>query len=412
LNDVTQQRDILVIGGGICGAAIAWALGRRGLGQRVLVLERGQPAGGATSRAAALVTMARDDPSLISLAKETFRAMAVLENEYGEDVGRHNVGALHVGSTGHGDALKRRARHCAGYGISSRWLDKPQALARAPWLAPESFEFAAFYPDECFVEPYLLSSAYLRTAMQMGVQMRLASDVQAIRFQDGAVTGVSLTDGTHISAGIVINAAGAWANLLSADLGLPLPMAPVRSQYWITEPASQFPRDGAIVFIPEIRAYARPELGALLFGVREQQPAVVDSRQLPQDLSGFVFDTADADGWKNLAEGAQSLAAFFPAINTLGMAQYITGPSNYTPDGQLIIGASRAIAGLFVATGCNGSGITFSGGVGRLVAELVCGEPAFVSPEVFDPERFGDFDPYAADFLASCANARAMKSSG
>lgn len=409
---MAHQRDILVIGGGIFGAAIAWALGRRGLGHRVLVLERGQPAGGATSRAAALVTMARDDPSLIALAKETFHAMAVLENEYGEDIGRHNVGALHVGSASHGDALKARARHCASYGIASHWLDKSQALARAPWLAPESFELAAFYPDECFVEPYQFSNAYLRTAMQMGAKMRLGSDVQAIRLQDGAVSGVSLTDGTHISARIVINAAGAWANLLSADLGLPLPMAPVRSQYWITEPASQFPRDGAIVFMPEIRAYARPEMGALLFGVREKEPVAANPRQLPQDLTGFVFDPDDADGWSNLAEGALSLASYFPAINTLGMAHYITGPSNYTPDGQLVIGASRAISGLFVASGCNGSGITFSGGVGRLVAELVCGVQAFVTPEVFDPQRCGDFDPYAVDFLTSCARARALKSSG
>lgn len=401
-----------MIGGGIFGAAIAWALGRRGQGHRVLVLERGQPAGGATSRAAALVTMARDDPSLMALAKETFHAMGVLENEFGEMIGRHNVGALHVGSADHADALMARARHCASYGIASHWLDKSQALAGAPWLAPESFELAAFYPDECFVEPYLLSSAYLRTAVQMGARVRLASDVQAIRHHDGAVTGVTLTDGTQMPASTVINAAGAWANLLSTDIGLPLPMAPVRSQYWITEPASQFPRAGAIVFMPEIRAYARPELGALLFGVREQQPVVVNPRQLPQDLTGFVFDPDDVDGWKNLTDGAQSLASFFPAINTLGMAHYITGPSNYTPDGQLIIGASRAISGLLVASGCNGSGITFSGGVGRLVAELVCGVPAFVTPEVFDPERYGDFDPYAVDFLTSCARARALKSSG
>lgn len=409
---MAQQRDILVIGGGIFGAAIAWALARRGLGQRVLVLERGQAAGGATSRAAALVTMARDDPSLIALAKETFRAMAILESDYGEAIGRRDVGALHVGSARHGDALKARTRHCATFGIASQWLDKPLALSRAPWLAPESFEFAAFYPDDCFVEPYLLSSAYLRTATQMGAQTRLASDVLTITHDDGAVTGVRLVDGTDLPARIVINAAGAWANLLSTGVGLPLPMAPVRSQYWITEPASQFPRDGAIVFIPEIRAYARPELGALLFGVREQQPVVVDPRQLPQDLAGFVFDPEDADGWKNLADGARSLATFFPSINTLGMAHYITGPSNYTPDGQLIIGASRVISGLFVATGCNGSGITFSGGVGRLVAELVCGVPAFVTPEVFDPQRYGSFDPYAAGFLASCAAARAVKSSG
>lgn len=409
---MSEQRDILVIGGGIFGAAIAWALGRRGLGHRVLVLERGQPAGGATSRAAALVTLARDDPALMALAKETFQAMAVLEGEFGEDVGRHTVGALHVASAAHGEALRARARHCAGFGIASHWLDQPQALARAPWLAPQSFALAAYYPDDCFVEPYLLSSAFMRTAQQMGAQLRLQSDVQHILTSERAVTGVALADGTQLPARVVINAAGAWANLLSTELAWPLPMAPVRSQYWITEPASQFPRDGAIVLIPEIRAYARPELGALLFGVRERRPVAVNPRHLPPDLSGFVFDTDDADGWQNLAEGAESLAAFFPAIQTLGMAHYVTGPSNYAPDGQLIIGEHPTLAGLWVATGCNGSGITFAGGVGRLVAELVCGSPPFVPAAVFDPQRLGDVDPYAADFLASCAAARAMKSSG
>lgn len=407
-----NQRDILIIGGGIFGAAIAYALGRRGLGQRVLVLEREQPAGAATSRAAALVTQARDKPALIALAQETLRSIADLEGEFGEDIGRHAVGTLHVAPAERIDLLKGRAEHCASFGVASQWLTKDVALARAPWLAPEAFDLAVFYPDDCYVEPYLLASAYQRAAGRMGARLRLNADARRIVHADGRVGGVELADGEVVPASIVINAAGAWANLLSAELGLPLPMAPVRSQYWISEPAPIFPRDGAIVLMPEIRAYARPEVGALLFGVRERQPAVADPRHLPADFSGFVFDPDDADGWNNLAEGAATLARYFPALETLGIAHYITGPSNYTPDGQLILGSSRRIAGLYVATGCNGSGITFSGGVGRLLAEWVCGEAGFLDPAPFAPDRLGDFDPFAPAFLQSCAAARAQKSSG
>lgn len=406
------QRDIVIIGGGIFGAAIAWALAQRGQAERVLLLERAQPAGAATSRAAALVTMARDDPALMALARETFNAMASLEAADDQNIGRHTVGSLHVAPADHAEALQARMQRCASLGVASRWLDKAQALTKAPWLAPDAFDLAVFYPDDCFVDPYLLSSAYLRSAMQRGVRLQLDADVRAIRHAGGAVTGVELADGAFLPARIVVNAAGAWANLLSAGIGLPLPMAPVRSQYWITEPAAIFPRDGAIVLMPEIRAYARPELGALLFGVREKHPAVVSPRALPHDLAGFVFDPDDAQGWSNLAEGAETLRRYFPALDTLGMAHYITGPSNYTPDGQLIVGASRTISGLFVATGCNGSGITFSGGVGRLVAELVCGEPGFVPTDALDPQRCGDFDPFDTAFLQSCAAARAQKSSG
>jgi 4-methylaminobutanoate oxidase (formaldehyde-forming) len=414
-----MQRDIIIVGGGILGASIAFHLAQRGLGERVLILERGQPAGGATSRAAALVTLVRDNPAQIRLAQETFRAIASLENEYGENIGRHTVGALHVAPRSHADALRARATHCARFGIDSEWLEGPAAHAAAarlaPWLAPEGFEVTVYYPEECYVEPYLFSTAYQRVAGQLGVKTRLAADVVAIEHEAGAVTGVRLQDGEVLPARVVINAAGAWANLLSVPTGLPLPMAPVRSQYWISEPADCFPRDGAIVLLPEIRAYARPEVGALLFGVRERMPAVADPRQLPADLSGFVFDQNDPEGWANLADGAEPLMPYFPALETLGIAHYLTGPSNYTVDNELILGTHPAISGLFVASGCNGSGISFSGGIGRLLAEWVCGEPGFLTAEQcarMAPERHGTFDPYAPEFLAACTAARANKSSG
>ena len=150
----------------------------------------------------------------------------------------------------------------------------------------------------------------------------------------------------------------------------------------------------------------------MLFGLREQRQRVADPRTLPADLSGFVFDPNDADGWANLAEGSDELTPYFPALTTLGMAHYLTGPSNYTPDGQLVAGAAPGINGLFVASGCNGSGISFSGGVGRLLGELIRGSATFVDPLLCAPGRHGDFDPYSPDFLAACAAARAQKTSG
>lgn len=405
------DRDILIIGGGIFGAVVAYDLARHGLGERVLLLERLQPAAGATSRAAALVTMVRDDPGQIALAQQTLRTIAELESEFGEDIGRRSVGTLHVAPASHLAALRARTDKATAHGIASSWPDKTAALARAPWLAPESFDHAVFFPDECYVEPYLFATALLRAAVALGARTETA-EVARIVVEVGQVRGVELADGARRAASVVVNAAGAWANRLSTGLGLPLPMAPVRSQYWISEPSPLFPRDGAIVLIPAIRAYARPEVGALLFGIRERQPAVADPRTLPADLAGFVFDPDDADGWANLAEGADELTPYFPALATLGIAHYLTGPSNYTPDGQLVVGAAPGIAGLFVASGCNGSGISFAGGVGRLVGELIRGVTPFIDPAPCAPGRRGDFDPYARDFLAACAAARAQKTSG
>ena len=188
-----MQRDILIIGCGIFGAAIAWSLGRRGLGPRVLIVDRQPPASGATSRAAGLVTQVRADPTLQALAGETLAAIELLKTHFGEDVGCHRVGALHIGPLAQQAALAHMLAACTAAGIRGQWLDKAQVLAQSPWLNPEAFDIATFFPEECFVDPYLLSSAYLRGAQQMGVQLRLDTRVAHIQHLAGAVTGVALT---------------------------------------------------------------------------------------------------------------------------------------------------------------------------------------------------------------------------
>jgi len=124
------------------------------------------------------------------------------------------------------------------------------------------------------------------------------------------------------------------------------------------------------------------------------------------------LDPGFADGWNNLAEGAEHLRRFFPAIDRIGIAHYINGPSNYTPDGNLVLGSVDGIDGLFVATGCNGAGISVSGGVGRLIAELVAEQAPFVDPAPHRPQRRGNFDPFAPELLRLCAEARSRKTSG
>jgi len=407
-----MERDILIVGGGIFGAAIAFALGQRGLGERVLLLERQQLAHAATSRAAALMTLVRDKRHFIPLVQETYRTIETLRTDFAEDVGLHQVGALHVASGPASEVLRQLADNCSAYGITSEELTPTEAVQRTPWLNAEAFDTAVFFPQEAYVEPYLLCTAYARAAVQMGVRIRLDADVRHFKSEENRVTGVELANGEVLPARIVINAAGAWGGLLCAELGIPLPMAPVRSQYWITETDALFPRNAPIVLLPEIRAYARPEVGALLFGIREHDAVVADPHRLPADLAGFVFDAEDSDGWDNLAAGAETLRRYFPAIDRVGIAHYITGPSNYTPDGNLVVGRVESIAGLFVAAGCNGAGIAVSGGVGRLIAELVIDQPTFIDPDPHRPQRLGDFDPFVPEFLRLCADARSRKTSG
>lgn len=264
------ERDILIVGGGITGLAIAYQLGKLGLGPRVRLVERHTLAAAATSRAAALVTLVRSKTHFIPLVWETYRAIDELQAEFGQDVGLRRVGALHVGSVAVAEELRVQAEAASGFGIASVPLGPAGAATLAPWLDPEALGAAMFYPQEAFVEPYLLATAYGRAAVALGVELRQGVAVSALRLEGGRVAGVHLpTDGSRrdhgsaalraaggegagpgvgenngetkgdiLPAAITILAGGAWSGLLTAPLGHPLPMAPVRSQYWINKGCS------------------------------------------------------------------------------------------------------------------------------------------------------------------------------
>jgi 4-methylaminobutanoate oxidase (formaldehyde-forming) len=406
-------RDIVIVGAGILGAALAWQLAQQGQGHRVMVLERSMPMAGATSRAAALVTLLRRDGAKIQMAKETLAAIAHFEQQERGCVGHHPVGSLHVVPPDLLEAFEAQVLACTNAGVNVRWVDHAYAKARAPWLQVPPDSRVLWVQDDCYVDAYQLGMAYLRRAQASGVRLQMQTPVRKICVQGDTITGVETQAGAFIPASSVVVAAGAWSNVLTVPVGVPLPMAAVRSQYWITAPSPNIAADGAIVFLPEIKAYARPEMGGLLFGLREARSVVVDSRELPADLSGFVFDPHDPQGWESLSEGATTLAQYWPGLGEARMAHYVTGPSNYTVDGQLLAGNTSRLPGLWVVSGCNGSGITFSAGLGRLLSEQILGvTPSFVDGAPMAVQRGGDLDPFDPACMAACADARAGKATG
>lgn len=408
-----MTRDILIVGAGIVGAAVAWQLARMGHGHRVLVLDRGLPMAGSTSRAAALVTLLRSEPMQIAMAQETLAAIGHFERLMPGSVGHHPVGSLHVVTREQLPAFRAQLDTCSALGIRTQWVDASYARDRAPWLHVPPDADILHVQDDCYVDAYQLGMAYLQAAQKGGVALQLQTPVTRLDVRERILCGVELSGGECIAASHVVVAAGSWSNLLTTPAGVPLPMAPVRSQYWITAPSLAIPHDSAIVFMPAIKAYARPEVGGLLFGLREAHSAVADARHLPQDLEGFAFDTLDPQGWNNLAQGATALEAYWPGLEHAPIAHYVSGPSNYTIDRQLILGAASTLPGLWVASGCNGSGITFAAGMGRLLAQQLLGsDPPWLDGTHMAPQRFDSFDPYDTAFLSACAAARSGKATG
>jgi sarcosine oxidase, subunit beta len=400
--------DHIIVGGGIIGCSIAYHLVREGAGS-VLVLERNELASAASSRAAGLILQVTTKPSKTALAQRTRETIPRLEDELGEDIGFHAVGSLRIAASDQRmTELQTMERDASERNIPCQRLTPIQATAMAPWLKPPDDSDILYMPSDGYVDPYQLSMAYARAARSRGAKIRTQVAVTGLEMENHRVTGIKTSDG-NISASTVIDAAGVWAALLAAQVGYPLPFAPVRSHYWITEPAPLYGGDHPVTIMPDAAAYTRPEVGGLVLGIQEPDCKTFDARDLPDDPNAFSA-TEGEEHWDILVDGTNALQPFFPDVMTARFSNYISGLSAYTPDGAIILGPVPGVSGFLCAAGCCGSGVALSAGIGAAITDLALErDPSFdISP--FNPGRFGPIDPFGIDFRGHCAAARSAKS--
>ena len=405
-----EKADLVIIGGGIFGCAIAYYYSKNNPGKQVVLLERNELNNAATSRAAALMTMVRSKRSYIPLTIETFRVAKDMEEELGETLDFKAVGMMHVAaSEAKVKDLEELMEIAKEFDQEAYYISKEEAKEKAPWLKVDEALKIGFVPNEAYCDPYMLGTFFARCARNRGAKMLQGVEVLGVLQEEGTVKGVKTTEGA-IFADTVVDAAGVWAPILAKEMGAGLPMAPVRSQYWITERADIFPTDSPMVLLPDAQAYARPEGGSLLFGIRERKSLVASPKEVPNDITDFVF-SAD-EGMDDLVENGERLARFFPAFYDIGIKYYVAGFSGYTPDSQLVLGAVPGTKGFLVASGCCGAGISVAGGVGLGIAEMASGRSNPLDFSEFEISRFGELDPFGEEWLNRCATARSNKVSG
>lgn len=407
----SERTNVVVIGGGIFGCAIAYYYTKNNPGNKIVVLERNELCNSATSRAAALMTIVRSKRSYIPLSLETYRVVADIEKQLGESLDMKTVGMMHVAAS---DAkvkdLESLMAIAEEFKQPAHYISNEEAHKMSPWLKTDEAIKIGFVPGEAYCDPYLLGTFFARCAKMQGADLRQGIEVnKLIVGDDNTVVGVSTVNG-NIYADKVIIAAGAWAPIFAAQAGIGLPMAPVRSQYWITEKATIFPVNSPMVLLPDAQAYTRPEGGNLLFGIREANSLGVSPKDIPSDISHFSF--SPDRGMTDLTEVIDKLGRFFPGIYDIGLKYYVAGFSGYTPDGNLSMGIVPGVNNLLLATGCVGAGIAVAGGVGHAFAEMASDKPNAYDFTDFDIQRFGKIDPFSNEWLTKCAEARSKKVSG
>jgi glycine oxidase len=366
-----QRPDVVIVGGGIIGCAIAFFLAKSGV--RPLVLERGQVGGEASSGAAGMLTAQAhtDEPGPLFDLKLASRALyerlaSELLDRAGLDIEYRQLGHIVPALTeAEVAAVKERAGWQAARGLAAVWLEAGEARALEPGLAPDVLG-AGWFPEDHHVNNTAATQALASATMRLGGRVRTDCAVLDLVREGERVTGVRTRDET-VSAGTVILCAGAWMQQFERAAGTPLPIIPAKGQIVVArlEP----PALRHVVYGTAAYAIPRPS-GEHIIGSTVEFVGF-DKQVTVKGVSGLL----------------QGITRLVPALREAAMAASWGCLRPAAPDGLPLLGAVPGRPGLVVATGHFRNGILLGPITGQMIAELVVTGKSPISLEPFLPDR-------------------------
>ena len=397
-----MNAEIVIVGGGIVGASVAYHLAK--LGRRdVVLLEQGRLTCGTTWHAAGLVGQMRPNRSMTRMSQYGIQLYSTLEQETGLATGWKQCGSVNVARTPERwIVFQRQAAMARSFGIEVDLLSPQEALARWPLLRIDDLQGALWFPADGKANPADLAMSLAKGARNLGVQIREGVQVSSVNKKNGFVSGVETSEGP-ISCEILVNCAGQWARALGAQDGVNIPLHSAEHFYIVTEAI-----EGVHPMLPVMRdpdgfIYFKEEVGGLVMGGFEPVAKPWGMEGIP-DKFEFQLLPEDWDQFQPLMEAAMHRV---PALETAGVKMLLNGPESFTPDGNFILGEAPELRNYFVAAGFNSAGIANAGGAGKLLAEWIAGGEAPMDLFEVDVRRFGAF---AAD--AAWLKARTVETLG
>jgi glycine/D-amino acid oxidase-like deaminating enzyme len=385
---VVEQADVVVVGAGVVGAACAEALSAEGA--RVLVLDRGAPAGGTTAAGEGNVLVSDKEPGpeleLAKLSRQRWpELLATLCDELGPGLAHAEweaKGGLVVATTADAvEPLTNFARAQRDAGVRAEWIGLAEAGELEPHLTKD-ITAAVHYPDDAQLQPVLAATTLLAAVRGRGGEVR--SGVTALSVTTtvtGALGGVRTDSGT-IACGAVVNACGPWSGEFSACAGAPIAVLPRRGIVLVTAP---LPHTVAH------KVYDADYVGAVTSDdVDLQTSTVVESTRAGTVLIGSSRQRVGFDETVRievLRELARKSVNLFPVLARVPVMRAYGGFRPYAPDHLPVIGEDPRLPGLWHATGHEGAGIGLAAGTGSLLADLYTGRRPAIDPFPFRVDR-------------------------
>jgi D-arginine dehydrogenase len=374
-----QDFDFAIVGAGIAGVSAAYHLAPHA---RVIVLEREHVAAyHTTGRSAALHSETYGSAEIRAITVSSGRFYRKPPPGFADHPLLTPRGALIAGRAEQQAALQKAAADYARLVPSVRWLDPAETLRRQPLLKPEAAAGGAiFEPEADDMDVAAIHGGFLRGARAAGCVLRLDAEITALERKDGNWK-IGLRGGESVAAKTVVNASGAWADVVAGLAGAkPVGLVPKRrTAFTFDAPAGL-----DLVHLPMVidfdeTWYIKPEVGQFLASPADETPSP------PCDAQPEEIDIAVA---VERIETATTLEIRRIKNKWAGLRSFVA-------DKNLVVGYDPAVEGLFWLAGQGGYGIQTGESAGRLAASLALGKgmPADiaglgVSAAALSPARF------------------------
>ncbi|TMR28132.1 NAD(P)/FAD-dependent oxidoreductase [Nonomuraea zeae] len=386
--------DVIVVGGGVVGAACAYYAARAGLD--VTVVDRGPVAGGTTGSGEGNVLVSDKEPGpeldLAVLSNRLWRSLAGPSGSSpdgstgGGGFEFEAKGGLVVAET---DEVRRvLAELAAKQGVEHTLVAAESLRDYEPHLAGD-LAGGVYYPQDAQVQPMLAAARLLRHgADSFGhgtLRLRLGAEVTGFTRSGERVTGVRTSHG-DIRGDAVINAAGTWGGEVAALAGVHLPILPRRGFILVTEPLAEPLIRHKVYTAAYVTNVASDSAGLETSAVVEGTPAGTVLIGASRERVGFDRTTSVPV----LARLAEQAVALFPALRDVRAIRSYCGFRPYCPDHLPVIGADPRLPGLYHACGHEGAGIGLAPATGHLLAQVLTGAEPDLDLSPFRPDRFAE----------------------
>lgn len=369
---VSESFDIVIVGAGIVGAACAAECARAGF--KVLVLDRGPVAGGTTAAGMGHIVVMDDSEAQFALTSYSRRLWQEVRSRLPADVEYDPCGSLWVAADEEEmTEVRRKQEYYGERGVRVEVLDAAGVAGVEPNLRP-GLAGGLRVPDDAVVYQPCAARFFLDEAQRRGAQLRTGVAVKEL-LPEG---GVRLADGTRISAGRAVSAAGPW----SPELAPGLPVRKRKGHLVITDRHPGFAHH-QIVELGYLKSAHSTSRDSVAFNLQPRKTGQVllgSSRQYDADSTAVDYAILD--------RMIRRAFEYMPALGNLSAIRVWTGHRAATPDKLPIIGPSVATDRIWLATGHEGLGITTSLGTARLLADLLRGKKTEIPAEPYSPARY------------------------